>query len=68
LSPHSPNSQSKNSRSKNTRSKNDNKFLIPYPPNEPKSNNPAPRRRSFKKAKGKKFKRAKKSIKRLKKK
>ena len=70
LSPHSPNSSSKNSSSKNSSSKNNNKSLTPYPPNEPQSNNPAPRRRSFKKAKakGRKLKRAKKSIKRLKKK
>ena len=66
LSPHLPNNSSKNSSSKNN-----NKSLTPYPPNQPKPDNPAPTRRRFsKKAKatGKKSKRAKKSIKRLKKK
>lgn len=69
LSLHSPNSSSKNNSSKNnssknSSSKNNNKSLTPYPPNKPQSNNTAPRRRSLKKAKGKKLKRAKKSIKR----
>jgi len=70
LYPHLPNNRTKNSSSKNSSSKNDNKSLIPYPPNQPQSDNPAPRRRFSKKAKasGKKLKRAKKSIKRLKKK